>query len=493
MTVKLVDSEILEYEAGFRNSPEQRTPVRLVVTGKIPSWFSGHLYRCAPSTFEIDNLSPAAIKANHGKDTFKITHWFDGLTQIHKFSVNDDGSVDYMSRKTAEKAEQYIREKWGLRHHLWPTRSLPDFFLSLLYRRSIIVGLAGGSSPNVGVTLSPNFPLLDPKIENKNVKAGPRTLVAKTDASVIQELDPVTLEPISFRSYSGINKSIPGPISAAHGQFDSDTREYFNYAIELGEVLATIQNVPASYMHSFALTDRYVIYFFWPYATETFNFLWVRNFAESLTFNPKRPTLLAVIDRQTNSHVATFRAPAAFGFHTINAWDESWPRLHRYRLKSVSTVATSVSAWKKLSGSDKELETLPIAEITKLSDAGIELPRFHPKDTPQALQVHLRISSTSTTIYAVNDNDIDVSTLPARHFVWHEPGSYPGEPVFVPRPGAEQEDDGILVSVVLKSGRGVAAPSSYLLEVARAEMPSPHVVPFGFHGNFYDGTAGVVE
>jgi carotenoid cleavage dioxygenase-like enzyme len=72
---------------------------------------------------------------------------------------------------------------------------------------------------------------------------------------------------------------------------------------------------------------------------------------------------------------------------------------------------------------------------------------------------------------------------------WSAPGEYPGEPVFVARPGAEAEDDGVLLSVVLDS----AAQRSYLLvldasdlsELARAE--APHVIPYGFHGDFARG------
>ena len=36
-----------------------------------------------------------------------------------------------------------------------------------------------------------------------------------------------------------------------------------------------------------------------------------------------------------------------------------------------------------------------------------------------------------------------------QHQVWQEEGTYPGEPIFVPRPGATREDDGVLLSVVL--------------------------------------------
>ena len=35
------------------------------------------------------------------------------------------------------------------------------------------------------------------------------------------------------------------------------------------------------------------------------------------------------------------------------------------------------------------------------------------------------------------------------HQIWQEDGTYPGEPIFVPRPGGSKEDDGLLLSVVL--------------------------------------------
>ena len=69
---------------------------------------------------------------------------------------------------------------------------------------------------------------------------------------------------------------------------------------------------------------------------------------------------------------------------------------------------------------------------------------------------------------------------------WHEPGCYPGEPVFVGRPGREREDDGVILSVVFDA----TDCRSFLLvldahsftERARAQVP--HGVPFGFHGQF---------
>jgi carotenoid cleavage dioxygenase-like enzyme len=65
-------------------------------------------------------------------------------------------------------------------------------------------------------------------------------------------------------------------------------------------------------------------------------------------------------------------------------------------------------------------------------------------------------------------------------------GCYPGKPVFVARPNADREDDGVLLSGVPDAARGTSAllvlDAQTLEEVARAVVP--HHIPFGSHGQF---------
>lgn len=77
---------------------------------------------------------------------------------------------------------------------------------------------------------------------------------------------------------------------------------------------------------------------------------------------------------------------------------------------------------------------------------------------------------------------VDVRAKTAR--TWYEDGCYPGEPVFVAAPGARDEDEGVVLSVVLDGRKNasfllVLDAASYI-ELARAEV-SQHI-PFGFHG-----------
>ena len=76
---------------------------------------------------------------------------------------------------------------------------------------------------------------------------------------------------------------------------------------------------------------------------------------------------------------------------------------------------------------------------------------------------------------------------PENSKTWSEPNHYPGELQFIPDPEGEEEDDGLLVTVVFDGAR----EQSYVLlldgktftEVNRAYLP--HIIPFSFHGNWF--------
>jgi len=70
--------------------------------------------------------------------------------------------------------------------------------------------------------------------------------------------------------------------------------------------------------------------------------------------------------------------------------------------------------------------------------------------------------------------------------VWHDWGSIPMEPCFVPRPGATEEDDGVVLSMV--SGAAGTAFLVVLDAASMEELARCHVdfaLPYGFHGNWF--------
>lgn len=77
--------------------------------------------------------------------------------------------------------------------------------------------------------------------------------------------------------------------------------------------------------------------------------------------------------------------------------------------------------------------------------------------------------------------------------MWHEPGCIPGEPLFVPRPGADDEDDGVVMTYVVGAdGRPLllVLDGRSFREVARAEVQG--IVAYQFHGKFVPAHATAV-
>ena len=124
---------------------------------------------------------------------------------------------------------------------------------------------------------------------------------------------------------------------------------------------------------------------------------------------------------------------------------------------------------------------------TVQSDERLELPRIHDgRATAQPYRYVYGVGTREMCNFTDQLLKIDVETGAAQ--TWHEAGTYPGEPVFVPHPEGAVEDDGVVLSVVLDPD----TEQSFLLVLdaasfeERARAPVPHAIPFGFHGQFFE-------
>lgn len=140
---------------------------------------------------------------------------------------------------------------------------------------------------NVSVTLTPNIPGLSSHSNTKSSSAtGLHYIVAGTDSSWLQILDPETLEPLEITTYARLDPRLAGHLSAAHSCRDPFTGEHFNYVQKFGsvsscykvfrvtpsakrgektkvDILAEITDAPMAYIHSFAITKQYVVLCVW--------------------------------------------------------------------------------------------------------------------------------------------------------------------------------------------------------------------------------------
>src|SRR4051812_10801796 len=452
--------------AGFADLDEEVALDSIEVTGELPDWLRGSLVRVTPAKFDTG--------AEH------IRHWFDGLAMLHRFGI-DDGRVTYANRFL--RGESYARAQRGER-----------------------IGTGFATDPcraifkRVQAIFSPDF------YDNANVnlmRLGER-YVAMTETPLPVEFDARTLDTLKRA------KKAPGQLTTAHPHHDPERGEAVNYAAQLGarstyRIYATaaddgrrvIGKLPVrepAYMHSFGMTERHVVLTENPpVVNPARRALGKESFIESSRWRPERGTRFRVIDRHSGEQLFTAKADPFFCFHHVNAWDDGddvvvdliayedasvIDNLYIDRLRSAGTqVPTQLRRYRlKPDGS---------AEGEVLLDRPIELPRIdYARVNARPYRVMYAAGARGAQWHdELVKFDVEERTLAT----WHEPDCYPGEPVFVGRPGREREDDGVVLSVVFDA----RTSRSFLLvleaagfgELARAQ--APHHVPFGFHGQFF--------
>ncbi|ELR21057.1 betacarotene 15,15'-monooxygenase 1, putative [Acanthamoeba castellanii str. Neff] len=484
------------FALGFKNCPETVEAIELAVEGEIPQWLAGKLFRSGPGTLEVDTELGF---------TYLVNHWFDGLTMMHGFEIKE-GRVLYANQKAARELENYIARHGGdfITFGPDPCKSTFDKLSSIFSMYLPADPQTGGDAINIGVTIK--------RIQGQ--------LYNQTDANMLMPFDPQTLKTSGKRAtFEQFDKRLKGPFSSAHGQYDATRKEYINYVCDIGvgatytifaipdeaeaRVLCTFKAPNISYMHSFALTENYFVLQAWPLYISAPKLLWHKAVLEAMSWHGEDNARFYVVDRNTGELVHAYETPAAFCFHNINAWEEDDGNkiVMDLTLYDDSSLINDLLIDRILSASPK-YERGALVRFTLKNVLRPTQPRKVKKQVVYANTVELpRINvnwhmKPYTYVYGMSMSETDTSFLEriikfnvrtGEKLVWMAEGLYPAEPIFIAAPGATDEDDGVLLSIVLSG----ATAKSFLLvldakdlsELARAQLP--HHIPFGFHGNFF--------
>ncbi len=200
-----------------------------------------------------------------------------------------------------------------------------------------------------------------------------------------------------------------------------------------------------------------------------------------------------MIDRETGTLRGTYETDAFFCFHHVNAFERDGELvidLVAYEDPSIIDSLYLDERGPRGAIPPTELRRYTIGldgggvRAEPLAEGSVELPRidYGRRNTRDYRYAYFAGSSGGWL-----DQLVKVDVADGSRTTWSEPGCYPGEPVFVRRPGADAEDAGVILSVVLDASAG----RSFLLvldaggfeELARAE--APHHIPFGFHGQYF--------
>jgi carotenoid cleavage dioxygenase-like enzyme len=456
----------------------------LSIKGFIPSWLSGTLVRNGPVTVAIDG------KTNE--------HWFDGLAMLHHFGLSD-GKVHYTNRFLRSEAYDAVFEDHSLAYigfSVDPCRSFFKRFMHLFISDDLFA------------------------IHNANVNVAKiaEAYVAMTEIPLPVIFDKETLATLGVLDFQDNLPKSDAWMSAHPHVVDEASMNYMvtfarksSYKIyevpdeaAVRKVIAEVSVEKPSYMHSFSVTDQYIILTEYPLIVNPLSMLLQsKPFIKNYEWDPDLGTTFTVIERATGKIVGRFPTRPFFAFHHVNAFEQNGKICIDIVTYKDATIITrglfNIDSGKILKGDHYQTQLerfyVDLNEETITSETiyphTIELPRINDKmdGRPYRYAYAMRFSDNmaerSELLYSESLCKID--TVTKKVSTWSKPNCSAGEPVFVPSPNPQSEDDGVILSVVLDRQKN----TSYLLvldammftEIAWVE--APHAIAPGLHGNFF--------
>ncbi|XP_061877124.1 beta,beta-carotene 15,15'-dioxygenase [Entelurus aequoreus] len=475
-----------------KNATERPEPLKAEVKGNMPSWLQGTLLRNGPGIFSVGDTS--------------YDHWFDGMSIMHSFSFKE-GEVTHRSRflrsdtyKSNMESKRIVVSEMG-------TMAYPDPSKNFIVKA---ITFLNHTVPDFTDNGASNFI----KYGQDYFATSETNYIRKIDPVTLETLDKVDylkFLPANLASShphydkegntynmgtsiaeKGKTKYILFKVPAA-SQKDKDKK-----AVALKNV-QVICSVPCrtlltpSYYHSFGMTDNYFIFIEQPFKLDIVKMAtaYMRgvNWASCLKFCPEENTLIHLIDRKTGKAVETkYYTGAMVVYHHVNAFeveghvifdviaykdhslyemfymsklkenrgnrDESYskPSYKRFAIpvhsdKGAAIGQNMVKVKCTTASAVKEKEGKLVCEAEVLCE-GLELPRINYDLNGKSHRfVYGNCVEKSALAKEIGKFDVETKQM----LTWSEDNCWPSEPLFVPRPNGETEDDGVVLTSVINN------------------------------------------
>jgi beta,beta-carotene 9',10'-dioxygenase len=475
----------VDFRVGLRSLYDEVTDTPLVPDRPLPGWLRGTLFRVGGAVLE----TPSG----------PLAHWFDGYAMAHRFRF-DDGAVRYTNRIVQSPAYRAMVASGRPRYNEFmtvPERSLWEKLLVTLRPPT-----ASGHNGLVNV-----------------VELGD-TILALTEEPGGPRLDPTTLDTVGVLGY---HDELGGLIDTAHPIADPARHcvwnlltqvsplgglHYVPYRIDDGTLvrrsLARHRTDRISYLHSFGASENHLIVAEYPFVASLTRLgtmaLTGRAYGRNYQWKPELGTRFLVFHKDTGELLGPFETDAAFSFHHANAYEDGSDLVVDVSVYADVQIVDALlfAAMRRPGGGDLPFSWLRRYRIDLTSqrithtdiDTGqmYEMPQLNPRLQGRPCQQLYGYSfPREGPVDQFINQLIKVDADTGEHLLWHDDGCFPGEPVFVGRPGADRADDGVLLSVILDARVGHSAllvlDAATLGEICR--VPMPFAVPYEFHGRFY--------
>ncbi|XP_051151671.1 carotenoid cleavage dioxygenase 8 homolog B, chloroplastic [Andrographis paniculata] len=463
----------------------------LRVQGEIPLWLSGTYLRNGPGQWHIGD--------------YNFRHLFDGYATLVGLHF-DGGRLVMAHRQVQSEAYKAAKQNNKLCYREFSEVPKTDNFLTYIGDLAkLFSGASLTDNANTGV-----------------VKLGDGRVVCLTETikgSIV--VDPETLDTLGRFEYSD---HLGGLIHSAHPIVtDSEFLTLLPDLINPGYLVVRMEpgtnerkiigrvncrGGPApGWVHSFPVTENYVVVPEMPLRycaqnllradpTPLFKFEW----------HPNSKAYIHVMCKASGRIVSSVEVPLFVTFHFINAYEEEDEEGRvtaiiadccEHNADTTILQNLTLQNLRSLSGQDVlpdarvgrfriPLDGSPNGSLYAALDPeehgkGLDMCSFNPTFLGKKYRYAYACGAKRPCNFPNTLTKLDLVEKKAKN--WFDEGSVPSEPFFVPRPGATEEDDGVVISMISdKNGEGYALllDGSTFEEIARAEFP--YGLPYGLHG-----------
>ncbi len=444
--------------ADFHSLEKETSGIHLKVVGEIPDWIEGTYVRNGPSKFFAGDQA--------------VSHWFDGLSMLHAFHL-EEGQCSYSNHFLETNAYQYMSE--GM---------LPP----------------GGFSKTSSLPIDPLEGEFHPKRPNAvvNVAQFDQTAVALTETPT-----PVTFDLESLKTLGVFNYEDELPVDRSYStpHLHERDRKIYGYLVEIGptsryifysqeknkrQELCSIPITDPGYVHSFSITDHYILFVDYPLRLNFQRLASGEGFIQSSEWNDQGESRFYVIDRHTGVCLKILKGPPLFSFHHINAFEEE----EKIIVDLIGYSDAQVIFGK--GDADLGYRRLVIdnaVSCTQVIEIEAELPRIHYESYNGKPYQFFYATCFRKNICPLDAPPIyKVDVLRGTHQTWAQVGYFASEPVFIPHPEGIREDDGVILSILTRHDHTdsflMILDAATFKEVGR--VYAPHGIPQGLHGSFFN-------
>lgn len=490
------------------STKEFEEPVEGVVSGIIPEWLRGNLIRNGPG------------QASVGADRYR--HAFDGLALLREFTLRD-GRAWYRHRflrsetlRRNQRAGRIVVSEFGTAAFPDPCATAFERFVSFFsledFTDNALVNVTPfGGEQLYAMTESPFLHRIDPDTLDT---------LDRTDLRDVVAVHTITAHPLDYGGYTyliGSRFTPPRPkyVIVRFPKKDGGSVSCSN--LEGGQVIAEVamrSRLYPSYIHSFAVTEKWIVLLEQSMVISLPRLvcskpMGAQGFVSCMSFDPNTNVRFHLVDRDTGAIQPTVIETAPFFvFHHVNAFEQNDGReivvdlcafedgafiksMHFERADQDTPTRFAQVRRFVLRPSDSGSDASPVVVKPERCFSHAELrgdmPRINDLYNGRRYKHVYMVSQVEGREDQVFLSKLDVDT--GLWLRWERPGWVPSEPVFVPRPGGEDEDDGVVLSSLVNVADEqrlalVVIDAKTFCDVASVEFETGCEIPADFHGCF---------